>query len=879
MKTYLTFILFNVLALINLSAQNNILRGQIAYLNSGKKPATGVKVAGTIKAVEASNSTHTSNGGAFELEFPKARTGHLVHLTIGNTDNNSVEIEVVNTKELEICRIPATVTEVFKIIVCKKGERDLAAQHYYKIFKTSSDLALRKKEKELNTLLNERQKDYTKIADLTATLDKLQKQADSATIYQEALRIASINKDDASKRILRYIQLLDEGKSIQEAREALSIKEAAKELGAAAKGFNAAIEMLEIRAGASEGIFDYQDAIECYDTIIWYSEKMNIDKLILASYFMKLGSNTYFLGDYNKALEYQKRGLKIQELLLDSMHNNLAYAYNNISITYGAKDEYKDALYYAKKGVYILEKTLKPNDPHLAIAYGILGNAYFGVNEYNEALIFQKKAIDIQKNSLTSDHKDLATSYSNIASTLLYLGNHQEALEYQQKCLEIREKILKPNDPSLSTSYNNLAVIYRFWGKYGKALEYHQKAMDIDTMMLKPFHPNLATTYNEIALTYKALRDFEKVLEFEQKSLSILKICWDSTHTTFATAYNNMGNTKYVLKKYEEALNFQQKAIKIQEATLDFKSPNLLNYYNNIALTYNALGQLKKALEYQQKVLVVEEELMNPNHPSLAISYNNIASTYRELTQYGEALKYLEKAMAIEELVLNPEHPSLAATYHNIARTHADMAAFNKAIYFQKKSLTIFKQSLPENHPYQQEALNSLIAMYYHRAQEAVGLKKYQQALFDLDTLNSYKNDISLCWDLIGRCYYNLSDYPQSILAYNKALSLSQEIKKQHYYNNIGLSHAKNNQYPEAFNAFTEYEKLYPNEGRTYRNWAMYYSLKKDKQKALSNLQKAIDLGYKDLEFLKSDNSLDNLRKEKAFTELIEKLEKGQNKP
>lgn len=836
MKTYLTFIFFNGLALINLSAQNNILRGQIAYLNSSKKPAAGVKVAGTIKAVEASNSTHTSNEGAFELEFPKARTGHLVDLVIGDTDEKNVAIEVVNTKELEICRIPATVTEVFKIIVCKKGERDLAAQHYYKIFKTSSDLALKEKEKQLNTLLNERQKDYTKIADLTATLDKLQKQADSSTIYQEAFRIASINKDNASKRVLRYIKLLDEGKSVQEAREALSVKEAAKELSAAEKGFNAAIEMLEIRAGASEGIFDYQDAIECYDTIIWYSEKMNIDKLILAGYYMKLGSNTYFLGDYNKALEYQKRGLKIQELLLDSMHNNLAHAYNDISITCRAKDEDKDALYYAKKGVYILEKTLKLNDPSLAIAYGILGNAYFGANEYNEALIFQRKAIDIQKNSLTSEHKDLATSYSIIASTLLYLGKHQEALEYQQKCLEIREKILEPNNPSLSTSYNNIAVIYRYLGQYKEALKYHQKAIGIDTMMLKPFHPDLATTYSEVALTHKALENYEKVLEFEQKALGLLKIYWDSTHTKLATAYGNMGNTRYLLKKYEEALYFQQKAIKIQEATLDFKNPALGTYYHNISYTYTVLGQLEKALEYQNKGLHIEKETLNPNDPSLAVTYTNIAGTY------------------------------------------AMMKDFKNAVYFQKKSYEIIKQSMPENHPDIQFVLDRLVIVYYNRAYQVFDLKEYKQSLLNLDTLKSYKNDFSLSWNLTGRCYYNLSDYSQSISAYNKELSLSPEIKKQHYYNNIGMSYVKNKQFPEAFNAFTEWEKLNPNEGRTYRNWAMYYALKKDKQKALANLHKAIDLGYKDLEFLKSDNSLDNLRKEKAFIELIEKLEKGQNK-
>ena len=44
---------------------------------------------------------------------------------------------------------------------------------------------------------------------------------------------------------------------------------------------------------------------------------------------------------------------------------------------------------------------------------------------------------------------------------------------------------------------------------------------------------------------------------------------------------------------------------------------------------------------------------------------------------------------------------------------------------------------------------------------------------------------------------------------------------------------------------------------------------------ALPNLQKAIDLGFDDLEWLKTDDSMDGLRNEPAFVELLKQLKKS----
>ena len=54
----------------------------------------------------------------------------------------------------------------------------------------------------------------------------------------------------------------------------------------------------------------------------------------------------------------------------------------------------------------------------------------------------------------------------------------------------------------------------------------------------------------------------------------------------------------------------------------------------------------------------------------------------------------------------------------------------------------------------------------------------------------------------------------------------------------------------------------------------MLYALRGEKNEALQNLQKAIELGYDDIEWLKTDDSIDCLRQKKTFIKIVENLKK-----
>ena len=140
-------------------SQNRTLNGKILYLNSGKTPAEGVEVAGIVKNTNVRTNFVFSNAkGEFTLVFTKSEVGHFVEITVGDKDGKGQMIEVVNAKEVEQYFLPANANNDFKIIICKKGERDIAAQRYYKILKISVDKELAKKKKEIDGALAENKK-------------------------------------------------------------------------------------------------------------------------------------------------------------------------------------------------------------------------------------------------------------------------------------------------------------------------------------------------------------------------------------------------------------------------------------------------------------------------------------------------------------------------------------------------------------------------------------------------------------------------------------------------------------------------------------------------------------------------------------------------
>jgi tetratricopeptide (TPR) repeat protein len=63
-----------------------------------------------------------------------------------------------------------------------------------------------------------------------------------------------------------------------------------------------------------------------------------------------------------------------------------------------------------------------------------------------------------------------------------------------------------------------------------------------------------------------------------------------------------------------------------------------------------------------------------------------------------------------------------------------------------------------------------------------------------------------------------------------------------------------------------------PTDPTAHYNLACRYALLKQRDKALTTLRKAVDLGYRDVEFMQEDHDLDSIRKDPRFRKLVREL-------
>jgi tetratricopeptide (TPR) repeat protein len=632
-------------------------------------------------------------------------------------------------------------------------------------------------------------------------------------------------------------------------------------LNASAAESQAAIAELEVTFG--QEIANLYEAEDLLNTKIEELQKR------LPEFAQNLAvQNLDFASDtYIEAFEYFKKGdIKKAIDVLDDAKLEQSYIDATKNITEGKKLENigKDL---QEKGLLQINQIIN--------SYDLKAESFILLFKYGDAAQIYEKIIKIHEAN-QFDEGEIIVWYEKAAHVYRDDGEYLKALDYHKKAIAIVEEIIDPKHPDLAYCYDGIATIYADLGNYQKALAYQQKAIAIEEEILDP--PSLAMSYNNVALIYHDLADFQKALVYQQKAIAIKEEILDPTHPSLAMSYSNIALIYHDLGDYQKALAYQQKAIAIREKILDPKHPDLAISYNNIAPIYLALGNYTKALAYQLKAIAIQEKILNPTHPTLAISYSNIADIYQHSYDYQEALVYQQKAIAIQEKNLDPKHPYLAASYSNIAIIYQDLNDYPKALAYIQKSIAIIEEILDPKHPNLATDYNNIAIIYQDLHDYPKALVYQQKAIAILEEiLDSRHPDLAESYFDIAIIYYEIGDYKKSIKYYSKAAKIDPEFHSTYYsyfYNDIGLAFVKNRQFDKAKKVFRKYEKLHPKDGISFLNWAEYYALQNDKEKALLYLQKAVDFGYDDLRWIKRDRSLDSIRNEAKYNIIIEQLEK-----
>lgn len=224
------------------------------------------------------------------------------------------------------------------------------------------------------------------------------------------------------------------------------------------------------------------------------------------------------LGNYEKAIEYQKRSLLLNIETFGENHQNTAIAHSAMSNTYGRIDKYQQALDHAEKAIAIGKEFYHETHYIMGIFTALRAHGLKGLGEYEKSLELFIKARDIIIEDLGPNHAYAALFTQNVG-TVYYdqMKDYDKAIMEYEKAFHIWNKVGKKH-PNLALTYNTMGSLYNRKEDYATALGLFQKGMVANVL---DFHDSLGLSNPEFT---EVLDDWYLLISMYNKAVCLTQL-------------------------------------------------------------------------------------------------------------------------------------------------------------------------------------------------------------------------------------------------------------------------------------------------------------------------------------------------------------------
>jgi len=316
---------------------------------------------------------------------------------------------------------------------------------------------------------------------------------------------------------------------------------------------------------------------------------------------------------------------------------------------YFQKAEYQQAMEYMKKAMKLSKEDLGPDHLSLANDHNSIGSVHFQKGEHDQALAQFEKAMTIKEKTLGPEHPDVALSHNNIGMAMRHL-----------KALAIWTKALGPNHPHVAECYNNLGLVFSEQDDYDQALEYHRLALALRIKVLGPKHPRVAHSQSNIGAVLSAQAQYDRALPHFMQALEIWVENLGPEHKRVATLQVSVADVLSLQGKFEAAAEHYQKAKEIYEKSPDPQDSDIVWPLCGLASADVVKGKGQSARQIFERVLSIcaQDKCKDDNQDPLArsrfalarILWQHQPSRARAIELGRQSLTYFETQQSVTGL-------------------------------------------------------------------------------------------------------------------------------------------------------------------------------------------------------------------------------------
>lgn len=303
-----------------------------------------------------------------------------------------------------------------------------------------------------------------------------------------------------------------------------------------------------------------------------------------------MGNVSYFLGNYNGAIQFYAEALIFREKVEDK--KGIASGYNNIA------------------------------------------NVYNKLGEYKKAILYYEKSLEIKEN--IGDLKGIASSLKNIATIYYYQANYAPALETNLKALRISENLA--DSMGIAFVYNNMALIYEKQEKLEESLSFYQKSLTIKASLKDK--RGISITLHNIAKIYEYQGNYDLAIENILQSLAISEEL--NEIDGISASLNNLANIYELQGNFPAALKNYYKSLEMDTQTENKRG--ILLSVTNLAKIHLSLGELELASQMAKKGIEIGKELGSKEE--IQVCHFTLSEIYERQGKFENALFHYQRSTA-----------------------------------------------------------------------------------------------------------------------------------------------------------------------------------------------------------------------------------------
>ncbi len=484
----------------------------------------------------------------------------------------------------------------------------------------------------------------------------------------------------------------------------------------------------------------------------------------------------------------------------------------------------------------------------------VMARTYENLGLFSRAHALVERVVQDRQKTPGIDNPKTLEAMSEMGWVLHREGHDTEAERLIRITIDAQSRVLGPESPSTLESRDHLARILIRQAHYAEVEKLESKLIAISSNREGPENPQTLRFMESLAVALarqsrfaEAEAEYRQVLDTQRSNLGTDHPDTLATMHSLASMYLDQGNDEEAEKLYRETLQIDQQV-------LGPEHPDTANAMTTLANTIRfdpnrrveAEGLYRKALE-------IELRVVGPDHPYTTSAQEGLANVLSAENRYAEAEALLRQILSERQRVLGANHTDTLLSQYNLASVLKHEKRYAEAEQLTRETLNTQLRILDTNDPDTLASKSLLAGILLEEKKPGEAEELARQAFNDQSrTLGLQHRDTLESLGALGMALVQTDRY---------------EVAKQLYLDTIKTIGADKSQdaRDDVFGLWYDLADLAAQAGR--------------RDEAFAHLDHAVEAGFANAQFMRTDAGLKPLRNDSRFDKLVARAKAANSPP